>query len=51
MSTQPFFHTEKLEKNLFLVFEIESNIRIYSLKSLSVDQFVKNFHIGVKTSV
>ena len=30
------FHTETLEKSLFLAFEIESDIMIWSLKSPSV---------------
>ena len=39
---QPLFHTEKLEKSLFLAFEIESNIMICGLKPPSVQRFVKN---------
>ena len=37
----------KLENSLFLAFEIESNITLCSLKPLSVQQLVKNFHLGI----
>ena len=54
MRTQRLFHTEKLEKSLFLAFGIESDIMICSLKPLSVQkqrQFVNNLHPGVQNSV
>ena len=46
--SQPLFHAENLEKSLFLVFEIEFDIMIESLKPLSVQQFVKSFHLGIQ---
>ena len=51
MWSWPPFHTEQLKKSPFLAFEIESNITIYSLKSLSAQQFVKNFHLEVQNSM
>ena len=42
------FHTEKHGKSLFLAFEIESDIMTSSLKPLSVQQFVRIFHLGVQ---
>ena len=50
MQTQPLFHTDKLEKSLSLAFEIASNTMICSLKPLSVQQFVKNFHLREQNS-
>ena len=47
MQTQPPFHTEILEKSLLLAFKDESNIMICSPEPLAVQQFVKNFHLGV----
>ena len=51
MRPQLLFHTEKLENSLLLAFEIESNIMICSQKPLSVQQFLKSFHLGNQNSV
>ena len=46
MPSQPFFRTGNLKNSVFLAFEIESKIMMSSLKPLSVQQFVKNLHLG-----
>ena len=51
MRSQPLLYVVKIEKSLFLVFEVASNIMICSLKPLSVQQFVENFHLGIQNSV
>ena len=48
MRTQP---AEKLEKNLLLAFENESNKMICSLEPLAVQQFVNNFHLGKSSKI
>ena len=50
LAGQPLFHAEQLEKSLFLTFEVKSNIMIFSLKPLSVQQFVNNFYLGAPIS-
>ena len=51
MQPQRLFCADKLEKCLFLAFEIQSNLMIWSLKPLSVQKLVKNVHLGVENSV
>ena len=51
MRCQPLFYAEKLEKSLLLAFKIESNILIFSLKRLSLQQFAKDFYLGAENSV
>ena len=48
MRMQRPFHTEKREKNLFLAFEIESNMQS---KTSFEQQFLKNFHLGLQNLV
>ena len=48
MRSQPHFHTGKIQKGLFLAFEIVSNIKICNLNPLFVQQLMKNFHLAVQ---
>ena len=50
-SQKNLFHAEKLQRRLLLGFKIQSDITIFSLKLLSVQQFVQNFYLGVQNSV
>ena len=51
MRSQPLFHADNLGKSLFLAFEIESTVLIFSLKPLSLQIFVKNFYLDAQNSV
>ena len=49
--SQPLCHTDKRENSFLLMFGIESSIMIYSLKPLSIQQFLKNFYLVAQNSV